>query len=955
MSQLRPRRFPLSVAPFCAAALLGGLLFPTAASAADDPLPATAEEPHAAAEKPGPGNTEPLPVAPDAGLDRDDVPASGRYVVKFKEKAGRSSAGRSRAYGKTARDLGISVKEVRTTATGAQVIETAATLDSTASQDLVAGLEANPDVAYVEPDPLLQPAAAAPNDPLYKLQWNFWEERAGLRLPGAWDAGRGEGAVVAVVDTGITNHSDLNANVLPGYDMISDPTMSRDGNGRDPDARDAGDWYGAYECGSYTGGTGSSWHGTHVAGIVAAVTGNGKGVAGVAPGAKVLPVRALGACGGYMSDIADGIIWAAGGTVPGVPANPNPADVVNMSLGGSGTCSSTSQAAIDYAYNAGTAVVVAAGNENRDALNATPANCEHVITVAASGREGNRAEYSNFGSVVDVTAPGGDMSTATSSGIASTLNDGATTPGAESYYYSQGTSMAAPHVAGVAALMIAGSGGTMTPDAVEQRLKDSARPMPGTCTQGCGAGLVDAAAAVGSAPSSTPEPPVVEVVPKEAVFTDKDGTAADTYTVPSVEGVSYRANGEPVAAGTHPGSGTVVVTATAQPGYTLKEGSTTEWSHSFSASAIKVDAAAPALAGSTVTPESLNLADGTNTVTVKAQVTDATGAVPPSVQLEHPVTAETVGFGEMKFVSGDVKNGTWERVMTLPESAPTGTWNVTLFPLRDTLGNSSGDFRNLGSVEVAADATPEASPSITSQGDIVAFDSHGQLWNYGHSGTGSTRVMIGASGWTTMDEIHTVDWNADGYIDIIAQSKSGRLYYYQAKRDGGFTRHTIGSSGWASYDLTVTKWRTGDKYPVVIAKNSSTGKLYVYPNDSGTWLSPRYVLGSSGWSDYTLTAMDWDRDGHKDVVAKTPAGQLKLYRGNGSGTFISETRRIVGSSGWNKMSNIVTSNGYAGEGTSGLIARGSDGKLWYYQANKSSWAERELIGTGWSSYTVAGQ
>jgi hypothetical protein len=664
-----------------------------------------------------------------------------------------------------------------------------------------------------------------------------------------------------------------------------------------------------------------------------------------------------------MSDIADGIIWAAGGTVPGLPVNPNPADVVNMSLGGSGACSYTSQTAIDYAYNAGAAVVVAAGNENRDALNTNPANCDHVITVAASGREGNRAVYSNYGSVVDVTAPGGDMSTATSSGIASTLNDGATTPGAEAYFYSQGTSMAAPHVAGVAALMIAGSGGTMTPGAVEQWLKDSARKLPGSCTLGCGAGLVDAAAAVAAStpspspsPSPEPPPPVTEVVPQDVVFTDKDGSTADTYTVPSVEGVGYQTGGEQVAAGTHPGSGTVVVTAVAQPGYALKEGATTEWSHSFSGAAVQVDTAAPVLESSALTPESLNPAGGTDTVTVTAKVTDGTGAMAPSISLDHAGTDESVGPAQMKLVSGDAKNGTWEAALTLPAEASAGQWDVTLYPLRDTLGNSSGNYSRLGSVEVTADGSaPEASPSIRSQGEIVAFDSHGRLWNYGHSGTGSTRVLIGASGWTTMDEIHTVDWNADGYIDIIAQAKSGQLYYYEAKREGGFIRHTIGSSGWAPYDLTVTKWRTGDKYPVVIAKNSSTGKLYVYPNDSGTWLSPRYVLGSSGWSDYTLTAMDWDRDGQKDVVAKTPAGQLKLYRGNGSGKFVSETRQIVGSSGWNSMSNIVTSNGYAGEGTAGLIARDSGGRLWYYQANKSSWAPRELIGTGWSSYHVAAQ
>ena len=160
-----------------------------------------------------------------------------------------------------------------------------------------------------------------------------------MRIPGAWDVATGTGVTVAVIDTGITAHPDLDANVLPGYDFVSDATAARDGNGRDANAQDQGDWYAAGECGQPTAGN-TSWHGTHVAGTVAAVTGNATGVAGVAPNAKVVPVRVLAKCGGSLSDIADAIVWASGGTVAGIPANANPAKVINMSLGGSGACGS---------------------------------------------------------------------------------------------------------------------------------------------------------------------------------------------------------------------------------------------------------------------------------------------------------------------------------------------------------------------------------------------------------------------------------------------------------------------------------------------------------------------------------------------------------------------------------------------------------------------------------------
>jgi serine protease len=209
-------------------------------------------------------------------------------------------------------------------------------------------------------------------------------------------------------------------------------------------------------------------------------------------------VRALGTCGGYTSDIADGIVWASGGTVFGAPFNANPARVINMSLGGSGACDSTTQSAIDGARSRGTVVVVASGNSNTDASGFSPANCAGVVSVASVDRNGSKAYYSNFGASVDVAAPGGDVTTGDgSNGVLSTLNSGTTTPGSDIYAYYQGTSMASPHVAGVAALMLAANGG-LSADDVEAQLKSTARGFPGTCSS-CGTGIVDANAAVDAA------------------------------------------------------------------------------------------------------------------------------------------------------------------------------------------------------------------------------------------------------------------------------------------------------------------------------------------------------------------------------------------------------------------------------------------------------------------------
>ncbi len=373
------------------------------------------------------------------------------------------------------------------------------------AQEVMADLAASNNVEYVEVDQMLKPFAT-PNDPRYSDQWHYFEQAGGLNLPTAWDTATGAGVTVAVLDTGYRPHVDLNANLLPGYDMISNLLVANDGNGRDSDASDPGDAISANECGYTHSAQGSSWHGTHVAGTVAAVTNNGEGVAGVAYGAKVVPVRVLGKCGGLTSDIADGIIWAAGGNVSGVPTNPNPADVINMSLGGSGACSTTTQNAINTARANGAVVVIAAGNDNDNSANYNPGNCAGVVNVASVGRNGGRAYYSNYGANIDVAAPGGAQSFANDpEGVLSTYNTGSTGPQADSYSYSQGTSMAAPHVAGVAAL-IKQVKPSATPDEIEDILKNSTRSFPATCTN-CGTGIVDAAAAVALAGGGSTPPP----------------------------------------------------------------------------------------------------------------------------------------------------------------------------------------------------------------------------------------------------------------------------------------------------------------------------------------------------------------------------------------------------------------------------------------------------------------
>jgi serine protease len=382
-------------------------------------------------------------------------------------------------------------------------------------------LRLHPEVAWVEPDVLVprqQLAPGAPNDTLYGLQWHLLPPDltnvSGMNLPGAWSVRNGSPVVVAVVDSGVRfDHPDLAGRLLPGYDLVSEISVANDGNGRDPDASDPGDWVSASEAGQGVFQTcdavPSAWHGTFIAGQIAAASNNAAGVVGLNWGASVLPVRVSGKCGALVSDLLDGLRWAAGLPVAGVPANPTPAKVINLSFGGSESCSRAYQDTIDEVTAAGALVVVAAGNglpQGNPALT-RPADCQRVMAVGAVRRDGAKAAYSNFGAQVALVAPGGSTDASPNNFLVSTDNSGTTTPTVNSYGYKQGTSFSAPQAAGVASLML-GINPALNPAQLMERMQLGARAHassasrntcsstnPGVCNCNnatCGAGLLDA-------------------------------------------------------------------------------------------------------------------------------------------------------------------------------------------------------------------------------------------------------------------------------------------------------------------------------------------------------------------------------------------------------------------------------------------------------------------------------
>jgi len=412
-----------------------------------------------------------------------------------------------------AQNLGLNLQIKRAMAGGMQLLQTSLT-DASAIEAAATQIAQDACVAHAVPDRRVT-LAATPNDFDFPSQNNLQSPQVvpgGVNAPAAWDVTKGaSNIVVAVVDTGYTDHPDLAGKILPGYNFITDPQRSGDGDGRDADAHDPGDGVTSADAASFGGNCTprpSSWHGTQVMSVLAADTNNGLDIAGVSWNTQIVPVRVLGKCGGVMSDVLDGMLWAGGFSVPGAPNNANPARVINMSLGSAASCSAAEQDAINQLAAAGATVVAAAGNQAGQVQ--APANCGGVIAVTAHTDSGEIASYANVGPEVTLSAPGGgcpksrvDSSgncTVSSSVILTDSNDGQMSPDLPMVTNGSGTSFASPEVSGAIALML-----SIQPELsnaqIANGLQQSARPHPAgsycaTHSGQCGAGLLDIAGAV---------------------------------------------------------------------------------------------------------------------------------------------------------------------------------------------------------------------------------------------------------------------------------------------------------------------------------------------------------------------------------------------------------------------------------------------------------------------------
>jgi serine protease len=481
-----------------------------------------------------------------SAAERPQPPAPQRVIVKFEGATPQRPAVADEVLRAVGAAHGTRFEKYMDVGTGAVSFWIRNARDDAHVDRVIAALARSPRVVYAERSAfygtLLQP-----NDTRYGEQWHYHDPVGGINLPLAWDhPATGQGIVVAVVDTGIVPHADLNANVLSvGADMIDDIGYSMDGDGRDNDATDEGTWTEINSggglpncppselCDNNPNQTlyPSSWHGTHVSGTIAAVTGNGLGVSGVAYNAKILPIRVVGKGGyGTLEDVAAGILWAVGAPLTEGPpqANTTPAHVINISLGKVEACSPTLESAIAIARSYGANVVVAAGNgaPTVGANGYSPGNCAGAFTVAALNRQAQPASYASVGSVVEIAAPGGEMPSANHpDGVLSTMNTGTQGPGSDTYAYYDGSSMAAPHVAGVLAL-VRELNPTFTVAQAEQHLLDTARTI--NCP-GCNNRMVDALAAVTSN-TSLPTVALSLAVPS---LSESGGSVAVTATLSS--------------------------------------------------------------------------------------------------------------------------------------------------------------------------------------------------------------------------------------------------------------------------------------------------------------------------------------------------------------------------------------------------------------------------------------
>ena len=725
-----------------------------------------------------------LLTAPFAALAQTEATApDARVIVRFKPQADsvRAKALALRATRAEARE----VAQTRATALGlrtGQGLTAGRSLDARTHVVFARGISAAQLALRLAADPEVELAVVdqrrkhmvLPNDPLFGGatvnpettvggiqartidQWYLkapsstpGQVVSSINAPAAWDKTTGASSViVAVLDTGVRmDHPDLAGQFVAGYDMIgygspgtTATAIANDGDGADADPSDPGDWVSQADITGGKLGSGcdstdignSSWHGTRVSGLIGAVSNNGTGMAGVGWGLKLIPIRVLGKCGGYDSDIIAGMKWAAGIAVPGLPTNANKAKVLNLSLGGSGACGTTGTGAlyrdaISQVNTAGATIVIAAGNSEGQAVG-LPGNCPGVVTVAALRHVGTKVGFSSLGTEVTIAAPGGNcINTGTGQPclypMISTTNSGATSPVAADAAYtgsaaSVGTSFSAPIVSGIVGLMASVRPGLTSTEAT-QILKSTARPFPTTgggsaadgnppqckapsatvqdecycTTTTCGAGMVDAAAAVSAAAALNGVTVSITQNPASGLIAGQTvSVTAAVAGLPSGRTVASTAwtlvDGGGIVSGFASGAATATasLTPTAAGSFTVRADVTDSAGAVFSSTAVVTVAAAPSVsitqspasgltAGQTVTLTAsvANLPSGRTVASTAWSIVDgggiATGFASGASTATATVTPTAAGSFSVKATVTDNTGAVYTQTATVTVAA----------------------------------------------------------------------------------------------------------------------------------------------------------------------------------------------------------------------------------------------------------------------------------------------
>jgi serine protease len=707
-------------------------------------------------------------------------PNGARVIVKFNALGGLMRALRANAAAAAqgpglaaalAQRHGLALTDGRAIGERSQVVHGDKTLTSAALATLLA---ADPDVEYAVPD-YRRHLLATPNDPLYSAQpagsnvtpavgqWYLRTPDAtfvsAIDATAAWAITTGSSdVVIADLDTGVRfDHPDLATKLLPGRNFVS--TNGNTGRGWSADASDPGDWTTANQCGSGQPAQPSSWHGTQTAGILGAQTNNGIGMASVGYNVMVMPVRVLAACGGFDSDIQAAMLWAGGVGVPGVPTNPTPARVINMSLGGTGSCAQSYVDAIGQLIARSVTIVAAAGNAEGLAV-ATPANCTGVVAVAAVRNVGTKVGFSSLGPEVAIAAPGGNCVSASGAclyPILTTTNAGATTPAANTYTDglndpSLGTSFSTPLVTGTVALILSVNP-TLTPAQVRSFLQSSARLFPAQppgsavpichaptssvqdecyCTQStCGAGLLDAGAAVaaatqGAAPSVSVSASASTVTVGTNVGFNSNATAPGGLNITSYQwSVSSSGTIAALSGATNTASAIVATTGTGTFTVTLRVTDSAGLSASASASVAVNPPAAPAVR---IVPSATVVSAGT---AVTFDGSGSTASSPAAVAAYAWSITSTTTPSLAQFTSAT--NGATATVATAGSGS--GSFTVQL-AVTDTFGQIARSTQTVSVTALGPLASISASAGSVTVGDSVSFDGSGSTVPGGRTITG---------------------------------------------------------------------------------------------------------------------------------------------------------------------------------------------------------------------------